>query len=326
MNARTVALVCCALGAVLGLGVLPASILRAHDFPRSESTVTVQGATARVRLALDLLELGGVDSSGDGVVSYTELDEHMVRVYEIVKQHFVVTANVPLTRMSAEHAVVVNDHVLQMDLVFIFPSDVTNVTNRSTFQAVMRPDHQHVTRVTIAGATGEATLNAVTPQATFDAGGSRAAWRFARLGMDQVFARYDAMALLAVLLVAASTPGALARVMAPFTLAGSVGVGLAASDMVTLPARATVGLIVLGILWVAVENVAGVRVVGRAVSAGVAGVALWPRLLRDVVGAGRPAAHAAARGGLVLGRHGYGSTRRHGGGGAALDHVLAGAP
>jgi hypothetical protein len=272
MNARTVAFVCCALGAVLALGVLPASSLRAHDFPRSESTVTVQGATARARLALDLLELGGVDTSGDGVVSYTELDEDLDRVYAIVKQHFLVTANVPLARMSAERAVVVNDHVLQMDLVFIFTSDVTDLTIRSTFDEVMRPDHQHATRVTIAGASETATLNAMTPQATFQAGGSRGAARFARLGMDDVFARYDALALLAILLVAASTPGALAKVMVPFTLAHGVALGLAASGLVVLPVRAIVGLIVLGILWVAVENLTGVRVIDRAITVGIAGV------------------------------------------------------
>jgi hypothetical protein len=269
MNARTITLVC--VEAVLVLGAPPASNLRAHDFPRSESTVTVQGATARVRLALDLLELGGVDTSGDGVVSYTELDEHLDRVYAIVKQHFLVTANVPLVRMSAERAVV-NDHVLQMDLAFIFTSDVTDLTIRSTFDEVMRPDHQHATRVTIAGATAAATLNAVTPQATFEAGGSRAAWRFARLGVDQVFARYDALALLVILLVAASTPGALAKVMVPFTLAHGVALGLAASGLPALPARAIVGLTVFGILWVAAEDLAGMRVIDRAITAATAGV------------------------------------------------------
>ncbi len=181
-----------------------------------------------------------MDTSGDGVVSYTELDQQLDRVYAIVKRHFLVTANVPLVRMSAEHAVVVNDHVLQMDLALIFTSDVSDLTIRSTFDEVMRPDHQHATRVTIAGASETATLNAVTPQATFVAGGSRAAARFVRLGMDQrsSFARYDALALLAVLLVAASTPGALAKVLAPFTLAHGVALGLVASGLVVLPARA----------------------------------------------------------------------------------------
>ena len=266
MNRRIVAIACCTFWVLSGTGV------RAHDFPRSESTVTVQGATVRVRLALDLLELGGVDTSGDGVVSYTELDEHLDRVYAIVKRHFLVTANAPLVRMSAEHAVVVNDHVLQMDLVLVFTSDVTDLTIRSTFDEVMRPDHQHATRVTIAGASETATLNAVTPQATFAAGGSRAAARFVRLGMDDVFARYDALALLAVLLVAASTPGALAKVMVPFTLAHGVALGLAASGLVLLPARAIVGLTVLGMLWVGVENLAGFRVIDRAATAGIAGV------------------------------------------------------
>ena len=92
--------------------------------------------------------------------------------YALVKQHFVITADVPLVRMSVERYAVVDDHVLQMDLAFVFASDVSDLTIRSTFHEIMRPDHQHATRVLIAGATGNATLNAVTPQATFAAGGA----------------------------------------------------------------------------------------------------------------------------------------------------------
>ena len=264
MNARTVAIAGCALWILSSAGA------RAHDFPRSESTVTVHGAEVHARLALDLLELGGVDTSGDGVVSYTELDEHLDRVYAIVKQHFVITADVPLVRMSAERSAVVNDHVLQMDLLFVFASDVSSVTIRTSFQDVMRPDHQHATRVSMAGDAYGATLNAVTPQATFEAGGSRAAWRFARLGMDQVFTRYDALALLVLVLVAASTPAMLAKAMLLFTLGHGVALGLMASGVVALPARMSGGLTALGILWLAVENLAGVK--ARALTAGIAGV------------------------------------------------------
>jgi HupE/UreJ protein len=246
--------------------------MRSHDFPRSESTVTARGPEVHVRLALDLLELGGVDANGDGAVSYTELDANLERVYALVTQHFVVTADVPPVRKSAERSVVVNDHVLQMDLVFVFASDVSAVTIRSSFQDVMRPDHQHATRVSIAGATESATLNAVTPQATFAAGGSRAMWRFARLGMDQVFARYDGLALLAVLLVAASTIDMLVAMMVPFTLAHAVALGLATSGIVVLSVRVALGLIAFGILWVAAESLAGVRAVDCRLTAGIVGL------------------------------------------------------
>ena len=256
--------------AACALWILSGSSARAHDFPRSESTVTVRGADVFARLALDLIELGGVDTNGDGAVSYTELDAHMDRVYAIVKQHFVVTADAPLVRMSAEHSAVVNDHVLQMDLAFTFASEVSDLTIHSTFHDVMRPDHQHATRVSMAGATENATLNAATPQATFSAGGSRAMWRFGRLGMDQVFAGYDRLALLAVLLVTASTIGMLVAVMVPFTLAHAVALGLATSGIVVLPARVALGLIALGILWVAVENLAGVK--ARRLTAGIVGL------------------------------------------------------
>ena len=116
--------------------------------------VTVRGPDVHARLALDLIELGGVDGNMDGAVSYSELDEQVDRVYALVKQHFVITADVPLVGMSLEHYAVVDDHVLQMDLAFVFASDVSDLTIRSTFHEILRPDHQHATRVLIAGATG----------------------------------------------------------------------------------------------------------------------------------------------------------------------------
>src|SRR5471032_3268083 len=96
MNKRVVAISLCAVS-------LLAVRTGAHDFPRSESTVTVRGHEVHARLSLDLLELGGVDTSGDGVVSYTELDAQMDRIYAIIKQHFLVAADAPLLRTSAEH-------------------------------------------------------------------------------------------------------------------------------------------------------------------------------------------------------------------------------
>jgi hypothetical protein len=139
----------------------------------------------------------------------------------------------------------------------------------------MRPDHQHATRVLIAGVTGNAMLNTVTPQATFRAGGASrldAAWRLVRLGMDQMFTGYDHLALLATLLVATTTLGVVVKVIVWFTLAHGLAFALATSGVVALPERVTGSLIALGIAWIAAENLSGVRVLDRVLATCIVGV------------------------------------------------------
>jgi len=137
-----------------------------HDLPQSESVVTVRGSDVRVRLTLDLLELGGVDANHDDLISYGELDDQIDRIYASIKQHYIIETNAPLVRMSAERSSVVADHVLQMDLLLTFASAVTSLTVRSTFQEILKPDHQHVARVTIGNATRTAMLYGGKPEVT----------------------------------------------------------------------------------------------------------------------------------------------------------------
>jgi len=146
--------------------VLLGSPALAHDLPQSESTVTVRGPEVRVRLTVDLLELGGVDANRDDVITYGELDDQIDRVYALIKQHYVVTTNAPLVRMSAERSAVVSDHVLQMDVLLLFASDVTSVSVRSTFHEMLKPDHQHVARVSIGNARRTAVLYGGKPEVT----------------------------------------------------------------------------------------------------------------------------------------------------------------
>jgi len=138
----------------------------AHDLPQSESIVAVRGSDVRVRLTVDLLELGGVDANRDDVISYGELDDQIDRVYALIKQHYVVTTNAPLVRMSAERSAVVADHVLQMDLLLAFASDVGSVTVRSTFHEILKPDHQHVAQVSIGKVRRTAVLYGGKPEMT----------------------------------------------------------------------------------------------------------------------------------------------------------------
>src|SRR5580700_10964028 len=61
----------------------------AHDFSRSESRVEIHGREVRVALSLNLLELSGVDTNADGVISYDELDRAIDGIYAQIKLHYV---------------------------------------------------------------------------------------------------------------------------------------------------------------------------------------------------------------------------------------------
>lgn len=115
----------------------------------------------------------------------------------------------------------------------------------------------------------------MTPQATFRAVGTSrldAAWRFVRLGADQMFTGYDHLALLATLLAATSTLGMVVNVVASFMLAHGLALGLAMYGDVALPARVTGSLIALAVVWIAAENLSGVRIVDRSLATCIVGL------------------------------------------------------
>jgi hypothetical protein len=141
--------------------------LHAHDLARSESVVTVRGPDVRARLTLDLLAIAGVDTNGDGDVSYGELDEKIDRIYAIIKDHFTIRSLDPPVRTTLERYAVRDGHVGQLDLLFTFDRDVTRLSMTSTLHRVLQPTHEHLTRVSFGADARQAVLDARMPEAAF---------------------------------------------------------------------------------------------------------------------------------------------------------------
>ena len=146
--------------------------VQAHDLGRSESAVTVRGSEARARVTLDLLDVAGIDTNGDGQVSYGELDEGIDRIYAIVKGHLVINSVAPPVRSALERYAVNDEHVGQLDLLLTFDRPVSGLTVTSTLHHVLRPTHEHLTSVSFDGTPGvrRAVLSAGMPEAAFAQG------------------------------------------------------------------------------------------------------------------------------------------------------------
>ena len=239
---------------------------RAHDVPRSESRIEVHGHVFRVEFRLDLLELGYVDTKGTGFISTDELDNSIGRIYADFKQHFLVGAPDSPIQITLERYRVVEDHVVDMELVYEFSHDVTELTLTSTLSQITRPGHQHLANVSMNGTLEEAVLNASNPTATFTSGESNALRTFGsflRLGIMHIFTGYDHLAFLVGLLIVTTNLKSLIKIITAFTVAHSITLALATLDIVELPTRLTESVIALSIAYVAVENLLGMRVIAR---------------------------------------------------------------
>jgi len=159
-----VALLCC-------ITALSRATASAHDVSRSESTLSIEGATVRVQFVINLLELKSVDANGDERVSYDELDARIEDVFTAIKQHFVLAAPERPTRVVLQRQQIVEEHVLQADLVYTFDRPVRELRVESTLETVTTPGHVHYVRTDISGETLQALLTPESRTATFLVGG-----------------------------------------------------------------------------------------------------------------------------------------------------------
>src|SRR5690348_14830970 len=96
----------------------------AHDISRSESKIEVQGRSVRVDLRINLLELRYVDVNGDSLISYNELDGVIDRVYGDIRRNYTLRSPDLPVQVTLQQYSVVEDHVLDAVLLYVFPQDV----------------------------------------------------------------------------------------------------------------------------------------------------------------------------------------------------------
>lgn len=237
-----------------------------HEMSQSESRLEIRGHEVRVAFRLNLLELGYVDTNGNGFISYEELDNSIGRVYADIKQHYILQGPTLPMQITLERYGVVEDHVLDAEIVYEFPQEVTQLRVTSTLDQITRPGHQHLTSANLNGTVHEAVLNAANTTAVFssdDASTFKTFWSFFRLGIMHIFTGYDHLAFLVSLLIVTTSLGSLVKIITSFTVAHSITLALATFNIVVLPSRLTESVIALSIVYVALENLLGVRAIER---------------------------------------------------------------
>lgn len=255
-----------ALGAAAILAIA-APAASAHDLSRSESKLTVDGSQVRASITLDVAEFNGVDVNGDGRVSYDELDEAIEGIAAILRAHFTLSSPEPPLRTTIDRYELIDNHLVRLDVLYVFPHPVTRLTVMSALHQVMRPDHRHLMSVRFGGDVQESVLGAGYATATFSATTAHpylhTLRRFSVLGIEHIFTGYDHLAFLVCLVIVATTFTSLVKVITSFTVAHSVTLALATFDLVVLPVRVTESLIALSIAYVALENLLRFRAVER---------------------------------------------------------------
>jgi hypothetical protein len=187
--------------------LLAALVVHAHSVGRVESAVSVDGASVRVRLLLDLLEIGDLDLNHDGEASLAELDQSIERVNSLVREHVRVDTDRAPVRTTLEHYGVRDGHIGELDFAFDFASRPDRLTIRSTLDRVLPASPEHVVSVTFGDGEAATTtlLDAGNPEATF----VRRTRRWFELSRRAAIEVATALVILCVLTAAAVQLGAL---------------------------------------------------------------------------------------------------------------------
>jgi hydrogenase/urease accessory protein HupE len=250
---------------VILAGVLLAPV-QAHDLYRSESRLLARGREVSAHLTFNLLDFHGVDANGDKVVSPEEFAHAFDRVYAAILEHYALSSLGPPVRSTRGKYEVFDEHVLSLDLTYVFAQQVLALQMTSTLPDVLGPRHVHLASVILNGRLQEQILDNRHRIAFFtQTSGTR--WqtlgRFVWLGIQHIATGYDHLSFLLGLLIATASLRSLVKVITSFTVAHSITLALATFNLVVLPSRFTESMIALSILYVAVENLIRKKTIGR---------------------------------------------------------------
>ena len=249
--------------AVLCAAVGPAS---AHDLLRSESKLVVTGREVKATLTFNLLDFPGVDQNGDKIVSQAEFAPALERVYRSILQHYTLSSSGAPVRITRDKYELFDEHVLLLNLTYVFPQQVLALELTSTLPDILGPGHIHLASFALNGRLQEQILDSNKRTAFFTQ--SSGTWwqtmgRFVWLGVQHIATGYDHLAFLLGLLIATASLRSLVKVITSFTVAHSLTLGLATFDIVVLPSRFTESMIAASIVYVAVENLVRKKTIDR---------------------------------------------------------------
>ena len=238
----------------------------AHDLYRSESRLVVQGREVSAQLTFNLLDFTGTDQNGDKVVTQDEFTQAFETVYAAILQHYTLSSSGPPVRIARDKYELFDQHVLLLDLTYVFPQQVLALQMTSTLPDILGPGHVHLVNLRMNGRLQEQILDGRNRTAFFSQ--TSGTWwqtlgRFAWLGIQHIATGYDHLSFLLGLLIATASLRSLVKTITSFTVAHSITLALATFNVVVLPSRFTESMIALSILYVAVENLIRRRAIDR---------------------------------------------------------------
>src|SRR6202163_2416868 len=188
--------------------------LEAHVLARSESQLVVRGREISAHLTFNLLDFPGVDRNGDQVVTPEEFAPAFERVYAAILAHYSLTSSGPPVRMTRDKYGVFDEHVLMLDLTYVFPQQVLALELTSTLPDVLGTGHVHLATFILNGRLQEQILDNRNRSVFFtQTSGTR--WqtlgRFVWLGIQHIATGYDHLAFLLGLLIATASLRSLDR-------------------------------------------------------------------------------------------------------------------
>lgn len=263
-------------GVAAGLVALFAFVpsIEGHDLSRSESSVTVQGREAALRLRLNLIGLADFRWNRETIVSYDELEQNLDRMFALVKEHVRCDSSSGLVGVTLDRHELEEDHVLVMDLRYQFQQDVRDLAIGSTLDRVTAADHRHLTAVTFEGVVQQAVIDRSQPIVRFELTRSdrwRTAWSYFKLGATHIFTSADHLVFLMALVITVSAFRPLMIVLLSLSAADLVAVAVASFHLFVLPTRSIDAMLTLAILCLAAVNLMGARLLDRSVVAGLFG-------------------------------------------------------
>lgn len=267
----------CALLAAL-LCAAPAA--RAHNPDTSYARVGLGPGEVAFRVTYDLFTLQRIaplDADGDRRISRAELRAALPTLHAFFRRHVGIEIDGAPADLGAPAGFVwppdqgdaigeadyhTAEGLIHFDFRRAAAEPPQNVVLAFRWFPPLSDRHTVLGRFDYAGASHEVTFTRFEPDYDYVTGYEPPLWRrlarFLRLGVEHIFLGYDHLCfLLALLLV--GRPGELVKIVTSFTVAHSLTLILAALEVVRLPARLVETGIAASIVWVAVENLRGVR-------------------------------------------------------------------
>jgi len=263
----------------MGITLLPVSA-GAHSASSSYLTIAANSSDLLVRWEIALRDLDyaiGLDSNGDGSITWGEVREHAAAIesYALPRLTLIADGTVcPFGATNLRADVRGDGGYAVLDVTAHCPATVRHLTVRYGLMFDLDPYHRGLLNFVSGRSSTVAALSPASPEIGLDVGGGLGAafGEFFGIGVTHIFSGLDHLLFVAVLLLPAMFRRAHAsgwqpvrsfrpafmetiRILSAFTLAHAVTVTLASLELISLPARLVEGAIALTIVVTAIDNV-----------------------------------------------------------------------